>query len=115
MRNYQQASKVLSYLTQLAERDLPDKPEFTEVRRQLLEEALKYYREFIEDASDDDASIVDELNEAKTRVVGLLESLGKKEDAVATAEMFRLEPPRNSALGSPGSLLKQRGGPSPLL
>src|SRR5262249_34431369 len=59
-RNFSQARQMLDFFTQVSEEELADKSSVQEVRRKMLEEALKYYQGFIAQHSDD-PSIRDEL------------------------------------------------------
>ena len=47
------ARQVLDFFTQVSEEDFPDRPELRPVRRKLLEKALNYYTDFIEEQGDD--------------------------------------------------------------
>jgi tRNA A-37 threonylcarbamoyl transferase component Bud32 len=85
--NYQQARRVLDYLTQLGVEELgvgklADKPQLRELRRRLLSELLAYHQEFI-DRHADDPSITDELIDRQQKVAELLDGLGKKAEAMA--------------------------------
>ena len=82
-RNYQEARKVLDYLTRLGEEGRVD-------RRELLEKLLNYYQEFIEQHQDD-LLIRDELIQTKYRIADILEQVGSRADAVAMYELARRE------------------------
>ena len=60
------ARQVLDFFTQVSEEDFPDRPELRPVRRKLLEKALNYYTDFIEEQGDD-PSAQGELLASKAR------------------------------------------------
>ena len=47
------AHEVLNLFTQISEDEIPDRPELRPLRRKLLETALAYYKDFIEQETDD--------------------------------------------------------------
>jgi serine/threonine protein kinase len=102
--NFEQAREVLQSLAQLGEPDTADSREVQDLRRQLLEKALEYYREFIEQARDD-SSVHEKLVDSQYRVAGILESLGRRGDAVvALDEAQRMQeggPPGGPPFGPP--------------
>ncbi len=81
--NYQEARKVLDYLTRLAEEGHID-------RREILEQLLNYYREFI-DQHQDDPLIRDELIQTRYRIAEILDQIGSRADALAMYELARRE------------------------
>jgi len=82
------ARQVLNFFTQVSEDEFPDKPELRPVRRKLLEAALGYYKDFIEQ-SGDDPSVQAELDASRWRIASILEEMGQKEDAQAIFEQLR--------------------------
>jgi serine/threonine protein kinase len=65
-RASRQARAALDFFSGLAAEEM-DKPEFSELRQEMLEESLSYYQSFLEDASDDPSASA-ELATARTRV-----------------------------------------------
>lgn len=68
------ARRSVDDMIQISEEELSDKPYLDTVRRRLLESALVYYQEFIEQRRDDPAA-QEELRETKTRVEKILADL----------------------------------------
>ena len=89
--------EVLNYFSQVSEEEFPDKPELRPVRRMLLEAALGYYKDFIEQQSDD-PSIQAEMTASKLRIASLLEEMGQQEDALAIYEQLRTDIPATPGL-----------------
>jgi serine/threonine protein kinase len=89
-RNYREARKVLDYLTRLGVEELADKPDLQPLRRRLLTELLAYYREFIDQHSDD-PSIAAELIETRLQVAEILDEIGKKAESLAAYEQAMRE------------------------
>jgi serine/threonine protein kinase len=86
--NFQQARRMLDFLTQVSEEELADKPGVQAVRRKLLEAALEYYQSFIE-RHRDDPSIQGELAASYWNVASLLNEMGAPNDALANLEQAR--------------------------
>ncbi len=94
------AHQVLNIFTQISEDEIPDKPELRPLRRKLLETALAYYKDFIEQESDDPAVQAEMVN-SKLRVAAIIGEIGDKEYALAILEQIRGE---LHASGVPGML-----------
>jgi hypothetical protein len=84
-RNFLQARQMLDFFTQMSEEELADSSAVQEVRRKMLEEALKYYQGFIAQHGDDPA-IRDELAGSYQQVAAILEEIGTGADALAAME-----------------------------
>jgi hypothetical protein len=97
------ARQVLNFFTQVSEEDLPDRLELRPVRRKLLEKALDFYKDFIEQENDN-PSVQDELNASRWRATSLLEEMGARPDAIEIFEQVR---ERSRPLSPPP------GGPHP--
>jgi hypothetical protein len=82
------ARQVLNIFTQLSEEEIPDKPELRPVRRKMLETALGYYKDFIEQEGDNPA-VQAELVASKLRIASILQEMGEKDDAQAIFEEVR--------------------------
>ncbi len=83
--SFRQAREVVDFLTQVTEVELADRPELSEVRRKMLDKAVAYYKEFIEQHGDDPA-LRDELAESHVRVADILSQIGTPAAAVAAME-----------------------------
>jgi eukaryotic-like serine/threonine-protein kinase len=102
------ARQVLNFFTQVSEEDLPDRPELRPVRRKLLEKALDFYKDFIEQESDN-PSVQDELTASRYRAESLLGEMGARPDAI---EIFGPIRERSRPLSLPlGGLHPPPGGP----
>ena len=97
------ARQVLNFFTQVSEDEFPDRPELRPVRRKLLEAALGYYKDFI-DQQGDDPSVQKELVESQWRIASLLEEIGAKEEALAVFEQVRAGLHFSPLPGVPGAL-----------
>ncbi len=86
--SFRQARRALDFLTQISDDRLADKPELQKVRRELLEAALEYYQNFIEQRGDD-PSLQKELAASYARVASLLSELGADFDSLAASEKAR--------------------------
>jgi hypothetical protein len=75
--NFQEARKVLDFVTRLGVEEMADKPELQGLRRRLLTELLAYYKEFIEQHADD-PSVTAELVETRLQLADLLAGMGRK-------------------------------------
>jgi serine/threonine protein kinase len=86
--NFRQARAMLDFFAQVSDEELADQPGVRDVRRKLLEAALQYYQDFI-DQHGDDPSIHDELVASHLRIANILQAMGEKADAVAAMEQAR--------------------------
>ncbi len=84
-KSFRQARQVVDFFTELSEEHLADKPELQGLRRRLLEVALEYYQEFI-DQRGDDPSLRAELTASHLRVATILDEIGARADALAALE-----------------------------
>jgi serine/threonine protein kinase len=84
-KSFQQARQVVDFFTEVSEEHLADKPEMQGLRRKLLEVALEYYQDFIDQRSDD-PSLRAELAASHLRVATILEEIGSRSEALATLE-----------------------------
>ena len=107
-RSFREARQVLDYLTQLGESGLADRPELRQLRRELLEKLLGYYKEFVENHRDDPTTQA-ELNEAQYRVAAILAEVGSRSDAVAAYEQFRRGRERTPGSTPPLPFFRPRG------
>jgi serine/threonine protein kinase len=73
-KNFLQARRTVDFLTQASAEELVDRPELLEVRQRLLEGALQYYQEFI-DQHQGDSSTQAELVASRARVGQILNAL----------------------------------------
>ncbi len=87
-KNFEQARRMLDFFTQVSDEELADKPGVQEVRRKLLEAALEYYQDFIEQHGED-PSIRDKLAQSHERVATILLEIGTQADALASLEQAR--------------------------
>jgi serine/threonine protein kinase len=71
--NFRQARKAVDYLIHLGDKELDDQPPVRGVRRRMLEAALGYYQDFVDQPQD--PSIRAELEASRARVTRLLEEL----------------------------------------
>ncbi|CAN5638822.1 serine/threonine-protein kinase [soil metagenome] len=69
-----EARQVLSFLTRVATDELPRDPQFMTVRQKLLEAALDYYENFL-DQSNNDPHVAAELTAARENVAAILAEL----------------------------------------
>ena len=72
--SFRQAREVVDFFARIAA-DRIDAPELAPVRREMLEAALAYYRDFLDDRRADDASISHQLGGARTEVETILAEL----------------------------------------
>jgi eukaryotic-like serine/threonine-protein kinase len=79
--SFAQARRAVDFFTQISEEELADQPLLYGVRRKLLEAALVYYQNFIEQHCDD-PSIQAELEFSQARVTRLLTELSTLEGSV---------------------------------
>ena len=68
--NFRQARRAVDFFTQLSEEELADKPGLLEVRQRLLEAALAYNRDFVQQRQDD-PGLRAELDASNLRVARL--------------------------------------------
>jgi eukaryotic-like serine/threonine-protein kinase len=71
--NFRQARKAVDLLTHMGEQDLVDPASARSVRRRMLEAALGYYQDFLDQQQD--PSVQAELEASRTRVAHLLDEL----------------------------------------
>jgi serine/threonine protein kinase len=84
-KSFRQARQVVDFFTEVSEEHLADKPEMQGLRRKLLEVALEYYQDFIDQCSDD-PSLRAELAASHLRVASILEEIGSRSEALAALE-----------------------------
>jgi len=82
--DYERARAAVEAMTRIAEEDLADVPRMTEIRRTLLEEALKFYQGFLP-ARSNDPTMRHETARAHMRVAVISEDLGRAVEAVAAS------------------------------
>lgn len=83
--NFLQARQAVDFFTQVSAEEMADHPEMQAVRRKLLERALDYYQQFI-DQHADNASIRAELATCHLRVASILSEMGDRPEALASAD-----------------------------
>jgi tetratricopeptide (TPR) repeat protein len=84
--NYHKARQAVDdYFTRVAENWLQNAPGQEPLRRQLLEDALRYYQRFIQERADDPA-LRAELAAAYQRVAQITRQIGRHEDALAAQQ-----------------------------
>jgi hypothetical protein len=94
--NFRRARDVVNYFSRVSEEDLASLPPFAQgPRRQMLEAALLYYQDFIDQEGDDPAARA-ELTASRTRVSTLLSELAAME--AGGRLMLATEPPVQAAL-----------------
>src|SRR6185295_13041000 len=86
--NFQQARQMLDFFTQVSAEEMADKPGVQAVRKKLLEAALEYYEDFIEQ-SDDDPSVHAALAASRLRVANILGEIGSRPDEREALERAR--------------------------
>jgi hypothetical protein len=85
-QNFRQAQRLVDYVAETA----ADDAELPNLRRKLLQAALAYYKDFIEQQNDDQLTH-EELLRGYTRVAALLDAAGRRDDArVAWNQAFRI-------------------------
>ncbi len=77
--NFRKARQVVDFFVELSDDELSDKPQLLGMRIKLLEEALTYYRDFI-DQHGDDPSIQAALEDSRARALRLLQDLSATQD-----------------------------------
>jgi hypothetical protein len=85
---FRQAREAVDFFAELSEDELADKPELQGLRRKLLEAALAYYQNFIEQ-SRDDPTLQAQLAASHLRVANILEQIGTRSEALAALERAR--------------------------
>jgi hypothetical protein len=83
--NFQQARRMLDFFTQVSVEELADKPAVKETRRKLLEAALDYYQNFI-DQHGDNPAIREALVDSRLHVAEILHDMGDRTQALAIME-----------------------------
>jgi serine/threonine protein kinase len=98
-KSFGQARAGVDFFARVAAEELADNPQMSDVRKELLEAALDYYQEFIEDHQDDPA-IGEQLAEAQSHVSAILVELSAFEDFDRVMSRVRLlaEPSVREAL-----------------
>lgn len=86
--SFRQARQVVDFFTQISEEKLGVNADPQKVQRELLETALKYYQNFIEQRGDD-PSLQAELAASYAKVANLLSDLGADLDALGASEKAR--------------------------
>jgi hypothetical protein len=81
-RNLVQARRLLEYIAEIAEGDMAAESNVPNVRRKLLQVALSYYEDFIEQHKDNQLTR-EELLRGHARVANILEAIGRRQDAQA--------------------------------
>jgi hypothetical protein len=77
--NFRQAREAVNFFVQLSDEDFLDRPALLGVRVRLLETALAYFQEFI-NQHDDDPSIQAELEDSKDHAARILRDLAALQD-----------------------------------
>jgi serine/threonine protein kinase len=72
--NFRQARRVIDSLARFSEEELSDHPLLQDIRRRLLENALDYYQDFLEEHADD-PTIKADLTASRARVAQILKEL----------------------------------------
>ena len=119
--NFRMARQAVEdYLTRVSESVLlkaQDRQDLRELRRQLLEDALRYYQGFIERGGAEPARCAD-LAEAYSKVALITEEIGSKDQALEAGELRpgarratpRGRPPVPGGPGAPGGSSVRSGG-----
>jgi serine/threonine protein kinase len=107
-KSFRQARQVVDFFTELTEEHLADRPELQGLRRKLLEVALEYYQEFI-DQRGDDPSLRAELTASHLRVATILDEIGSRADALAALERAWQSQQRPGPGRPPGPDFRGRG------
>jgi serine/threonine protein kinase len=84
-KRFRQAREAVDFLAQTSEEELAGRPELQALRRKMLQTALTYYQDFIEQRGDD-PGLQDELARSHMRVAAILDEMGDRTDALAAAE-----------------------------
>jgi len=98
--NFALARQEVDFLTRVASEELAENPTVSDVRREMLEAALDYYRGFV-DSHRDDPALSGQLAEAESRVSAILIELSAFEtlDRVLYRLKLLTEPSVRRALG----------------
>jgi serine/threonine protein kinase len=81
LRNLRQARQVLDFLAEVSAAELGDRPELLPVRQKMLEGALQYYQQFV-DQHQGDPSVREELDASRLRVAQILSALASQREYV---------------------------------
>lgn len=73
-RNFQQARESVDYFTRIAAEEMADNPAFNDVRREMLEESLLYYQDFLQEQAGN-APLGAELSATRSKISSLLGEL----------------------------------------
>ena len=73
-RSFNQARDAVDFFTRVAADEMANNPQFTDVRREMLQQALVYYQSFLDERKDD-PSIGAELAAARSKVSAILTEL----------------------------------------
>jgi serine/threonine protein kinase len=87
-RTFRQARQVVDFFAELGADQLAKRPEMQALRRRILEVALQYYEDFI-DQCRDDSSLQAELLASQLRVVTILDEIGSPEETLAALDRAR--------------------------
>jgi serine/threonine protein kinase len=113
-KSFRQAWQAVDFFARVEE-ELADKPGLQGFRRKLLEAALEYYQDFI-DEHGDDPSIQAELLDSHLRVATILKEIGSKAEAdaaLAKARQFEERILRDNRFGPPPGRGGRPWGPPP--
>jgi hypothetical protein len=77
--NFHQARRAVDFFVELSDEEMFDKPQLLEMRMKLLEAALTYYQDFIEQHGDD-PSIQAELDHSRQRAARILQEISAMQD-----------------------------------
>jgi hypothetical protein len=73
-RRFKQAREAVDFLTRIANQELAKQPQFMDVRKEMLEAALVYYQEFL-DERENDPAIANEIAAAQSQVSDIIREL----------------------------------------
>ena len=73
-KSFRQAREAVDFFTRIAAEGMSNNPQFTDLRREMLEEALVYYQSFLDERKND-PSIGGELAAARSKVATILTEL----------------------------------------
>jgi eukaryotic-like serine/threonine-protein kinase len=88
IESFRQARQAVDFFTQISEDKLGENADPQKVRRELLETALKYYQNFIEQRGDD-PSLQAEMAASYAKVANLLGDLGADLEALGASQKAR--------------------------
>jgi predicted Ser/Thr protein kinase/AraC-like DNA-binding protein len=72
--NFRQARRAVDFFVELSDEEMLERADVLEIRKKLLEAALTYYKDFL-DQHGDDASIQTELTDSRTQAARILDQL----------------------------------------